>query len=415
MKVLVIGSGGREHALAWGLNRSPSVSEVVVSPGNAGMEPATRVVPGSLLIPDVLRLAADERPDLTVIGPEAPLVAGLADELRGNGFAVFGPNAAAAQLEGSKRYAKQFMVRHGIPTAAYQAFSEPEAALSYLESTALPVVVKDSALAVGKGVTIAHNHEQARAAVADIFSSAPAEVVVETFLEGQELSLLVLTDGSDYRTLPPVQDYKQAFDGDRGPMTGGMGTVASAQLLDAEVLRNLVTSVVEPTLAGIRSDGLDFRGVLFIGLMLTSQGPKVLEYNVRFGDPETQTLVPLLDCDLGSLLAAVAQRRLGEFDLAWDVGASACVVMAAPGYPGRYSTGIPIDIPGDLGPEVTVFHAGTASVGGRLVSAGGRVLGVTAQASDIDAAVVRAYRAVAQISFPGAHYRTDIGGRLLQG
>jgi phosphoribosylamine---glycine ligase len=410
-RVLVIGSGGREHALAWGLRRSPQVGEVIAAPGNAGIAEIARCVALPERMDAVAGLARAEGVDLVVVGPEAPLAAGLADACAALGLSVYGPSAAAARLEASKAHAKAFMVRHGVPTSPYGVFRDAPTARRYVEEHGAPIVVKVAGLAGGKGVTVAADVGAAVAAVDEAFGSGTPEVVVEGYLSGQEVSLLVVSDGRSARPLRLAQDYKQALDGDRGPMTGGMGAVAPVDLLGDEGLANAMRHIVEPTLAGLREEGTPLVGTLFVGLMLTDEGPRVLEYNVRFGDPETQVVLPLLESDLFELLHAAAVGRLGGVELRWRHGAAACVVMAAPGYPGRYPAGIPLGVPADLGPDVLVFHAGTSRDGGGLVSSGGRVLSVTALADDRAAAVRRAYEAVGRIAFPGAHVRRDIGAR----
>ncbi len=413
MKVLVVGGGGREHALAWKLAQSERVEEIIVAPGNAGMTDVARTVEVPLTVEALLRLARDEAVDFTVVGPEAPLVAGVVDAFEAEGLRIFGPSAKAARLEGSKRFAKEFMARHGIPTAAFRTFRDRTAAHAYLQEVGAPIVVKDSALAAGKGVTVARTLAEAVDAVDAVFEKPAAEVVIEEMLEGQEISLLVFTDGLAYRPMVLAQDYKQALDGDIGPMTGGMGAVAPAALLSSAQQWQTMTRVVEPTLQALNADGIAYQGVLFIGLMMTEEGAKVLEFNVRFGDPETQVVLPLLDNDLLRVLESVADRRLARLELCWTGRKAACVVMAAPGYPGSYEKAIPITIPDDLGDDVLVFHAGTAKGDEGLVSVGGRVLNVVATADSLEAAVERAYAAADRIQFPGAHLRRDIGGRLL--
>jgi phosphoribosylamine--glycine ligase len=410
VKVLVVGSGGREHALVWALARSPRVGEIVAAPGNPGVDGLARRVDTDLTPEALLALAQRERPELIVIGPEAPLVAGVADLLTGAGFRVIGPGEQAAQLEGSKAFAKAFMLRHGVPTAAYAAFADRGAALAHLHGLDAPPVVKDSGLAAGKGVTVASSMDEAETALRSLFARPGAEAVLEERLEGEELSLLLLLDGERAAAMPLAQDHKQAYDGDRGPMTGGMGTVAPIDRpgLDPATLR---LKVIDPILAGLRAEGIAYRGVLFVGLMATAQGPKVLEFNVRFGDPETQVVLPLLESDLLDVFEAMLAGRLDRAPLRWRSGGAACVVMAAPGYPGSYTKGIALDLAGVDDPGVTLFHAGTALRGDRLVSSGGRVLGVTAVADSVDAALASAYRAVAAIGFEGAHVRSDIGRR----
>ena len=362
--------------------------------------------------------ATSERYDLVVVGPEAPLVAGLADRLREAGIDVFGPSAAAATIEGSKAFSKEFMARHGIPTAAFQVFDDVSEATAYLrrDGTAYPLVVKADGLAAGKGVVLADDRAAAIAAATEMlsghaFGAAGRRVVVEEMLTGREASFFVLTDGAATVELAPCQDYKRAEDGDHGPNTGGMGTYSPSAWLDEPTRKVLLDSVVGPTVRGLAAEGRTFRGVIFIGVMLTPSGPKVLEYNARFGDPETQVLIPRLDGDWLRVLSACARGELAGVTLRWHANASVCVVMASGGYPGPYDKGIPItglDAAEQL-EGVTVFHAGTAvDERGRIVTAGGRVLGVTATATDLAAARHRAYGAVQRIRFAGSHHRTDI-------
>jgi len=413
VKVLVVGSGGREHALAHFLAQDVHVREVLVAPGNAGMTHDARRVPYDDPR-DLVTLAASERIDLTVIGPEAPLAAGLADDLRAQGIAVFGPGKDGARLESSKAYAKDFMDRHGVPTAAYATFTKLDAALDYLREVGTPIVVKDSYLAAGKGVTIAHAPEEAERVLRDLFQRKNAEVVLEAFLEGQELSVHVLTDGVHALTLPLAQDHKQVGEGDVGPMTGGMGAVAPVPLLNERDQARLEDEIIAPVLRGLAADEIDYRGVLFLGVMWTAEGPQLLEINVRFGDPETQTLLPLLDGCLLPMFEAVEHRTLDAWRPVWKSGpVAATVVLAAPGYPGAYEKGLPVRIPDARESDTWVFHAGTARHDDGFVTSGGRVLAVTALDGDLARAVAKAYREIDRIDLPGAVVRRDIGGRLL--
>lgn len=410
MKVLVIGSGGREHALCAALARSRSVGEVVVTPGNPGMRDVARVVPGGSDNASLLSVANLERPDLVVVGPEAPLVAGVADELRSAGFAVFGPAGAAAQLEGSKTYAKQFMARNGVPTAAFQTFSDVAAAVAYLEAAGAPIVVKDDRLAAGKGVTVCDTLEQAVAAAKEVVESG-GQVVLEERLSGPELSVFVLLDGQTHAVLPVCRDHKRVGDGDVGPMTGGMGAIGPVGL-SAAALVELDEAVVLPVVRGVQREGIDYRGVLFIGVMHTPTGFRVLEFNVRFGDPEAQVLMALLASDAYQLLAAVANGGLDEAEVAWRDGAAACIVMAAPGYPAESARGVKLGVPKSLPADTQLLFAGVAGSGTAsepFVSAGGRVLNAVSVGQDLRDALASAYAVVDTIDFPGAVLRRDIG------
>ena len=418
MNVLVIGGGGREHALCWKLAQSPRLGRLVAAPGNPGI--ARSAVCVSVRVDDhdaLVRLAERERADLIVVGPEAPLVAGLADRLRDNGFLVFGPGAAAAALEGSKAFAKDLMARAGIPTAHYATFTEPARARDYCRELGAPLVVKADGLAGGKGAIVCETLDEADAAIvrcmdAREFGAAGATVVIEEFLRGEEVSFFAVSNGIDCVALGAAQDHKTVFDGDRGPNTGGMGTFTPVAGVDDALRARIMRTIVEPTFATIARQGAPYRGVLFVGLMLTAEGPKVIEYNVRFGDPECQVLLAAMDGDLLPLLDAAA-RGAPLPRVADAARAAVCVVLASGGYPDRYPTGVAIEGIEDAerDPRVVVFHAGTAESAGRLVTASGRVLGVTAMAADVPAAIDAAYAAAAKIRFEGAHYRRDIGRR----
>ena len=422
MNVLLVGGGGREHALAWKLAQSPRLGRMVAAPGNPGIAAHARCVGvKDVAIDELVALAKQERVDLVVVGPEAPLSLGLADRLRAHGFAVFGASAAAARLESSKAFAKDLMARHGIPTARFQTFRDAAAARRFCRDLGAPLVVKADGLAAGKGVTVCRTLEEADRALAlcfeaRAFGESGLTVVIEEFLEGEEASFFVFSDGAAVLPLAGAQDHKTVFDGDRGPNTGGMGAYSPTPVLDAAMQERVMADIVRPTIAAMAKDGTPYAGVLYVGLMITRDGPKVIEFNCRFGDPECQAILPRLDGDLLDLLEATATGRGLPGALRWSPRASVCVVMSSGGYPGPYETGRPIsgvEAAGGLA-DVTVFHAGTALAGGSLVTAGGRVLGVQALGDDVASAVSAAYSAVACISFDGAHFRRDIGHHALR-
>ncbi len=420
-RVLVVGSGGREHALCWRLARSPQVAQVFCAPGNGGTAAcAENVAIAAGDLEGLARFAREQGVDLTVVGPEAPLVAGIADRFREQGLALFGPSAAAARLEGSKAFAKAFMARHGIPTADHATFTELEPALAYVRHRGAPIVVKASGLAAGKGVIVAETVEEAEAAVRAIvaeraFGAAGEEVVIEERLEGEECSVIAVTDGRHLYTLPPSQDHKRIGEGDTGPNTGGMGAYCPAPVLTPELAERVEREVLTPVVEGMRAEGSPFVGVVYAGLMITADGPKVLEFNVRFGDPECQPLMASLDDDLYAVLEAAVAGELPHGPAPALPGSSLTVVMAAEGYPGSYPKGR--EITGIEAAEreagVVVFHAGTRREDGRLLTAGGRVLGVTAHAPTLAEARERAYAACDRIHFEGAYLRRDIGARAL--
>jgi phosphoribosylamine--glycine ligase len=412
MKVLVVGSGGREHALLWKAAQSPLVERLYAAPGNAGMEALAERVPWNGEVEALADWALEAGIDLTLVGPEAPLVEGIADAFWERGLKIFGPTQKAAMIEGSKAFAKGLMERYGIPTARYRTFQDPLLALEYLEEVGVPIVIKDSGLAAGKGVTVAFDLHTAKQAVANILNRAEGgEVVIEEYLEGEEATVLALTDGKTVLPLLPSQDHKRLLDGDQGPMTGGMGAVAPYPM-DGATLRRVEEEILWPLVRGLEAEGVVYRGVIYAGLMLTREGPKVLEFNARFGDPEAQAVLPLLQSDLVELALKVAEGRLQGTRLSWREGAAACVVLAAPGYPENPRKGIPLHLPEP--PEgVLVFHAGTRREGGRLVSAGGRVLNVVGLGKDLKEALERAYAFIPRVGFPGAVYRRDIGRKAL--
>ena len=418
MNVLLLGSGGREHALAWKLAQSPGLDTLYAAPGNPGIAAHATCVP--LAATDhaaVIAFARDHAIGLVVIGPEAPLVDGLADSLRAAGIPVFGPSKAAAQLEGSKGFTKDLCARANIPTAGYLRVSSLEAAANALDTTfGLPVVIKADGLAAGKGVTIAFTKDEARAALADLFSVSGAEVVIEEFLDGEEASLFVLTDGTALLPFGSAQDHKRVGDGDTGPNTGGMGAYSPARVLTPELEALAIDTIVRPTVDTLREEGTPFSGVLYAGLMLTAQGPKLIEYNARFGDPECQVLMTRLDGDLLGVMLAVAQRHLAEHPApTFSPEPALTVVMAAAGYPGTPKSGGGIDnLAAAEATGATVFQAGTRMDGDRLVASGGRVLAVTARGASVADAQAAAYRAVDAITFPDGFCRRDIGWREVE-
>jgi phosphoribosylamine---glycine ligase len=418
MKILVIGGGGREHALVWKLKQSPLVEKIWCAPGNGGIAEEAECVavdPGDVTA--VVTLAEKIRPDLTIVGPELPLVNGLTDAFRQRDWAIVGPSQQAAQLEGSKVFSKEFLQRHAIPTAKmYGAYDSPQEAYRALGAVKWPVVIKADGLCAGKGVFLASNVEEAtdfirRVMEKNELGSGGHRVLLEETLEGKELSFIILTDGENYAPLVPTRDHKRAFDGNEGPNTGGMGAYSTDDLLPDDLRQTVISKIVEPALSGLTADGIPYQGFLYIGLMLTKSGPKVLEFNCRLGDPETQAIVARMDFDLAEILGDVAAGNLQASKLKWKPGASVCVVMASGGYPGKFESGKRIeeltalvDIAG-----VKILHAGTKRVGESLVTNGGRVLGVTAQGASLLLALSAAYAACENIHFDGMHYRKDIG------
>ncbi|HEX3445498.1 MAG TPA: phosphoribosylamine--glycine ligase [Chthoniobacterales bacterium] len=417
MKILVIGGGGREHALAWKLRQSPRAARIYVAPGNAG----TRQVAQNVPIPasdseQLLQFARTERVDLTVVGPDDALADGIVDRFQEYGLRIFGPNQRAAQLESSKSFAKSFMERHGIPTARFTRCESSATATLALENYSYPVVIKADGLALGKGVTIAHDRAEAEAAIVAMmqkrqFGAAGEQVVIEEYLRGTECSIHALIDGTNYLLFPSAKDHKTLYPNDQGPNTGGMGTTCPSPTMTAAQMEEIEAKILRPFMRGIREEELDFRGLLFPGLMLTRDGPVVLEFNCRFGDPETQAFLPRLQADLVALFEATIERRLDTISASWSSQSTVCVVLASAGYPARYETGKTIrglDSVESLG-EVIVFHAGTKITDDKVVTAGGRVLSVVALGETLTRAREAAYGAAAKIDFDGKYFRADIG------
>jgi phosphoribosylamine--glycine ligase len=423
MKVLVIGSGGREHALAWKIRQSPRVSEVLVAPGNAGtaVEPGVRNVAVAMHdIDGLLALAKAENVALTVVGPEVPLVAGIVDRFRGAGLRCFGPRKLAAQLEGSKNFAKEFLVRHNIPTARHRAFDQLKPALAYVRAQGAPIVIKADGLAAGKGVVVALTLPDAEQALHDmlgahVLGEASARVVIEEFLDGEEASYIVLCDGRRALPLATSQDHKRRDDRDLGPNTGGMGAYSPAPVVTPDVERRILREIIEPTIAGMAAEGAPFIGFLYAGLMIDKHGaPRVIEFNVRLGDPETQPILLRLKSDLVDMIDAALDGRLDKLSVSWDARVALGVVLAAHGYPGKVRLGDAIEgLNADFGADVKVFHAGTKNENGKIVTAGGRVLTVCALGEDFAAAQLRAYTAVRKIKADGLFCRRDIGWRAI--
>ena len=418
MNILVIGSGGREHALYWKLSESPQTEQIYAIPGNPGMGASAAIALDDHAA--ILRFAKEHEIGLVVVGPEVPLMNGLVDELEAAGIRAFGPRANAAEIEGSKSFAKDLMKKYGIPTARYEVFTAAEPARAYIRQEGAPIVVKADGLAAGKGVIVAMTEQEALDAVDAImedhsFGDAGARVVIEEFMEGEEASLLAFTDGTTIRPMISAQDHKRAYDGDRGPNTGGMGTYAPAPVMTPEMTERAVEEILKPTIAAMAKEGRVYRGCLYLGLMVTADGPKVVEFNARFGDPETQVVLPLLDSDLVAIMCACADGTLADVPIRWKEGAAVCVVLASGGYPGHYDKGQEIHGLADAeAMGALVFHAGTAMKDGKLVTNGGRVLGVVGRGADISSAVDAAYAAATKISFKDAYYRKDIAHRALE-
>jgi phosphoribosylamine--glycine ligase len=430
MKILVIGSGGREHALVWKLAQSPHSTRLWCAPGNAGIERERLEMNGERVtcvniiaddLPGLLAFARESKPDLTVVGPDNPLALGIVDLFQQNGLRIWGPNQRAAQFESSKAFSQRFMEKYGIPTARSGIFEDTKSAKQFAASLAGRCAVKADGLALGKGVLICHNEAEASSAIDGIlvsrtFGSAGSRIVIQEFLEGVEISLHAICDGKTARLFPTSQDHKRALDNDQGLNTGGMGTYSPTPFLSDAGLKDAGKKILGPWLEGCAAEGIDFHGILYPGVILTQQGPKVLEFNARFGDPETQVYLVCLENDLVELLNASVDGTLGKLDLKWSKAAAVCVIMASGGYPGSYARGKPIQGLEKIARQNTkVFHAGTAAREGKIVTSGGRVLGVTAWASDLERARKAAYAAVAEIKFENAHFRHDIAAKAMTG
>lgn len=422
MNILIVGGGGREHAIAAALAKSPKVEKLYCAPGNGGISALAECFPVKATdIDGIVELAKKLKPDYVFVAPDDPLVMGMVDELNEAGFKTFGPKANAAILEGSKAFSKGLMKKYGIPTAEYETFTDEDKAVAYIQAkNSYPAVIKADGLALGKGVVIARNFEEAKAAVHSMlvdgkFGKSGSEIVIEEFMDGVEATVLAFTDGKTVKPMISSMDHKRAYDNDEGLNTGGMGTIAPNPRYTADLAKTAEEKIFLPTIKAMEAEGRPFKGCLYFGLMLTASGPKVVEYNCRFGDPETQVVLPLLETDLVEIIEAIWEERLDSLDIKWSGKSCACVVMASGGYPEKYETGKPISGLDEKGqsPLAYVYHAGTKLEDGKYLTSGGRVLGVTSAADDLKSALAEAYKAVESISFEKAHYRRDIGAKAL--
>ncbi|QGG57857.1 phosphoribosylamine--glycine ligase [Paenibacillus sp. FSL W8-1187] len=421
MRILVIGGGGREHAIVWSLAKSPKVSELLCAPGNAGIAELAECVPIAVdRFDDLVQLAREREIDLVFVGPDDPLAAGIVDAFQDAGIPAFGPDRKAAEIEGSKIFMKDLLRKYDIPTARYESFTDFEAALAYLRTQQAPIVVKADGLAAGKGVTVAATLEEAEEALrgmmlGGVFGASGSQVVIEEFMTGEEMSILAFVDGETVRAMVPAQDHKPIFDGDKGPNTGGMGTYSPLPHLSEALVNDAIATIIEPTARAMVAEGRPFRGVLFAGLMLTPDGVKTVEFNARMGDPETQVVLPRLETDLLDIVLAAMDGRLADIEIKWKDEAAVCVIAASEGYPGSYPKGRPISgLEAAKEAGALVFHAGTAEKDGEIVTSGGRVLGIVGLGRDIAEARERAYEAADRISFEGMQRRSDIAMKALK-
>ncbi|WP_127496237.1 phosphoribosylamine--glycine ligase [Paenibacillus glycanilyticus] len=422
MRILVVGGGGREHAIVWALKKSEKVKEVFCAPGNAGIAQIADCVPIAVnQFDELVKFAKDAAIDLVFIGPDDPLAAGIVDAFEAHNIPVYGPNKAAAEIEGSKIFMKDLLRKYNIPTAKYETFTSYEPALTYLREQSVPIVIKADGLAAGKGVTVAYSMEEAEKALKEamvdkVFGEAGNQIVIEEFLEGQEMSILAFVDGETVKAMVPAQDHKPVYDNDKGPNTGGMGTYTPLPHIDQAIIEESIENIIKPTAKAMVSEGRPFRGVLFAGLMITKDGPKTIEFNARMGDPETQVVLPRLKTELVDVVLASLNGRLDQLELEWSDEAAVCVIVASEGYPASYPKGREITgLDAAEAQGALVFHAGTAEKDGKIVTSGGRVLGVVGRGRDIAEARARAYEAVSVIHFDGMHSRTDIAAKALKG